>query len=235
MFLNTIIAEELSQFADVLEGAEDFTKALNDLIKETISNHKRIIFNGNNYSEEWIAEAAKRGLLNLQSTVDALPYLICEKNIKLFTQHRIFTESEIHSRYEILMENYCKTINIEALTMLDMVKKDIIPAVSSYIKELSETAIAKRALSPEMNCDLESSLVSQLSSLAGPLYKGTRKLEEDLRGLKNIDTMEAQGKYCRDVIFLDMQELRAVADEIESLVGERFWPYPTYGQLLFSV
>lgn len=124
MILNTIIAEELAQFADILEGAEDFTKALNDLVKETISNHKRIIFNGNNYAEEWITEAESRGLLNLRSAVEALPYFISQKNVDLFTKHKIFTESETHSRYEVLLETYCKTINIEALTMLDMLSKD---------------------------------------------------------------------------------------------------------------
>ena len=130
--LNTIVAEELSQFADVLEKAGDFNAALNDLIRTTIREHKRIIFNGNNYSDEWVAEAERRGLLNLKSTVDALPYYISEKNQSLFTKHKIYTATEIHSRYEILLENYCKTISIEALTMLDMVNKDIFPAVCVY-------------------------------------------------------------------------------------------------------
>ena len=234
MILNTIIAEELAQFAHILEGAEDFTKALNDLIKETISNHKRIIFNGNNYSEEWITEAESRGLLNLRSAVEALPYFISQKNVDLFTKHKIFTESEIHSRYEVLMETYYKTINIEALTMLDMVSKDILPAAVSYMKDLSETAVAKKALSPDLNCDLESSLLSHLSSLSGSLYKSAKKLEEDLLGVTG-DTAEEQGKYYRDVIFADMQELRGFGDEIEALVGEKYLSYPTYGELLFSV
>lgn len=233
--LNTIIAEELCQFADALERANDFTKSLNELIRIIITNHKRIIFNGNNYSEEWVKEAEKRGLYNLKSTVDALPYLISDKNIELFTKHRIFTESEIHSRYEIMMENYCKTINIEALTMLEMAKKDIIPAVTSYIKDLTDTAVAKKALASDISCTLEKNLVSDLSSLAGSLYKQAKKLEEDLLGVKTQESIGDQGKYYRDVIFLDMQELRAVADEIEGLVGEKYWPYPTYGQLLFSV
>jgi glutamine synthetase len=233
--LNTIIAEELSQFADQLENAKDFTKNLNALIKTTITEHKRIIFNGNNYSAEWVKEAEKRGLLNLKTTVDALPYFISDKNIKLFTKHKIFTEPEMYSRYEIQMENYCKIINIEALTMVEMVKKEIIPAVCSYIKELSDTAISKKALSTDLNCELEKSIVAKLSSLCESLYKKTKKLEENLLGVKNQDTLQAQGKYYRDIIFLAMQELRAVADEIEALVGEEYWPYPTYGQLLFSV
>jgi len=235
LVLNTIIAEELSQFADELEKAEDFSKTLNELIKRTIIEHKRIIFNGDNYTEEWVREAERRGLLNLKSTVEALPHFKSEKNIALFTKHKVFSEREIHSRYEILMENYCKTINIEALTMLDMVKKDILPAVTAYIKDLCDTATAKKALSPEMDCEVETGMVSKLSSLSACLYKKTRQLEEDLLGVKNQETLEARGTYYRETIFRDMQELRAVADEIELMVGERYWPYPTYGQLLFSV
>ena len=233
--LNTIIADELSQFADILEKSEDFTKSLNALIKEAITKHKRIIFNGNNYSEEWVQEAEKRGLLNLKSTVDALPYFISSKNIKLFTKHKILTEAEMHSRYEILIENYCKILNIEALTMLEMVKKEIIPAVCSYIKDLSDTAVSKKALSADMNCELEKGIVSKLSSLSESLYRKSKKLEEDLLGVKSQDSLQAKAEYHRNTIFLAMQELRAVADEIEMLVGEKYWPYPTYGQLLFSV
>lgn len=233
--LNTIIADSLGQFADVLEQSKDFNKTLNNLIKETITKHKRIIFNGNNYSEEWVKEAEKRGLLNLKSTVDALPYFISDKNIQLFTKHKVFTETEIHSRYEILMENYCKTINIEALTMLEMAKKEIIPAVCSYIKDLSDTVIAKKALSSEINCELETSIVSNLSSLSHSLYERTKQLEDSLLGVKSQDDLQKQGEYYRDIVIPAMQALRAVADEIETLVGEKYWPFPTYGQLLFSV
>jgi glutamine synthetase len=233
--LNTIIAESLAQFADVLEQSKDFNKTLNNLIKETITKHKRIIFNGNNYSEQWVKEAEKRGLLNLNSTVEALPYFISAKNIDLFTKHKIFTATEIHSRFEILMENYCKTINIEALTMLEMVKKEITPAVCSYIKELCDTATAKKALSSEINCELEKSIVSNLASLTGSLYERTKQLEDSLLGVKSQNPLQKQGEYYRDVVFPAMQALRAVADEIETLVGEKYWPYPTYGQLLFSV
>lgn len=233
--LNSIVAEELSQFADILESAEDFSKTLNALIKKTITENKRIIFNGNNYAEEWVNEAEKRGLLNLRTTVDALPYFVNEKNIKLFTKHKIFTEQEMHSRFEIQMESYCKTINIEALTMLDMVKKDIIPAVNSYLKDLSDTAVAKKAVSSDISCELETGVISQLSTLSGILYRKTGKLEEGLIGVKYQDTLLAQGEYYRDVIVPAMEELREVADDIESLVGEKYWPYPTYGKLLFSV
>ncbi|HEY8464849.1 MAG TPA: glutamine synthetase III [Bacillota bacterium] len=235
IILNTIIAESLAQFADILEQSKDFTKTLNELIRETITKHKRIIFNGNNYSEEWVKEAEKRGLLNLKTTVDALPYFISDKNIRLFTKHKVFTATEIHSRYEILMENYCKTINIEALTMLEMVKKEIIPAVCSYMKELSDTAIAKKALASEINCELEKSIVSNLASLSNSLYERTKQLEDSLLGVKSQDPLQQQGEYYRDVVFPAMQALRAVADETETLVGEAYWPYPTYGQLLFSV
>ncbi|NLO97630.1 MAG: glutamine synthetase type III, partial [Peptococcaceae bacterium] len=228
---NTIIAEELSQFADILETSTNFNKTLNELIKNTVKNHKRIIFNGNNYSEEWVKEAEKRGLLNLKSTVDALPYFISDKNIKLFTKHGVFTETEIHSRYEILMENYCKTINIEALTMLEMVKKDIVPAVCNYMKDLCDTAIAKKTLSADLNCELEKSIVSKLSSLSESLVKKYKKLEDDLLQVKNQNSLLERGRYYGNTIFPAMQELRAVADEIELLVGEKYWPYPTYGQI----
>lgn len=233
--LNTIIAEELSQFADRLEKAKDFNKTLQELIKETVTNHKRIIFNGNNYSEEWVREAERRGLLNLKSTVDALPYFISDKNIKLFTKHKVLSESEMHSRFEIQMENYCKTLNIEALTMLEMVRKDIIPAVCSYLKALSDTALSKKALAPGVSCELEQDLVSKLSSLSEALNKNAKKLEDALLGVKNQDALLAKGQYYQNVIFPTMQELREVADEIETLVGEEYWPYPTYGQLLYSV
>jgi glutamine synthetase len=233
--LNSIVAEELSQFAEKLESAEDFTKTLNALIKKTITEHKRIIFNGNNYAEEWVREAEKRGLLNLKTTVDALPYFINEKNVKLFTKHKVFTEQEIHSRYEIQMESYCKTINIEALTMLDMVRKDIVPAVCSYLKDLTDTAVAKKAVSNDISCELEKGIISQLSTLSAILYKKAGKLEEGLIGVKYQDTIIAQGEYYRDVIVPAMEELREVADDIEAQVGEKYWPYPTYGKMLFSV
>ncbi len=233
--LNSIVAEELSQFAEKLESAEDFTKTLNALIKKTITEHKRIIFNGNNYAEEWVGEAEKRGLLNLKTTVDALPYFINEKNIKLFTKHKVFTEQEIHSRFDIQMESYCKTINIEALTMLDMVRKDIVPAVCSYLKDLTDTAVAKKAVSNDISCELEKGIISQLSTLSAILYKKAGKLEEGLIGVKYQDTITAQGEYYRDVIVPAMEELREVADDIEAQVGEKYWPYPAYGKLLFSV
>lgn len=232
--LNTIIAEALAQFADILEKAGDFNRAMNELIKTTISQHKRIIFNGNNYAAEWVAEAESRGLLNLKTTADALPLFTLEKNIDLFTRHKIFTRTEVNARYGILMENYCKTLHIEALTMLEMVHKEIIPAVVAYMKDLSDTAAAKTALDGDIDCGLEKTLVADLASMSGKLYRQARQLEADLQGVKG-DTLQARGVYYRDVVLAGMEALREVADAMEAMVGERYWPFPTYGQLLFSV
>lgn len=233
--LNTIVAEELSQFADKLENSTDFNTDLHELIKNTISEHKRIIFNGNNYSDEWVKEAKARGLLNLKTTVDSLPYFISDKNIKLFTKHKIFTETEMNSRYEILLENYCKSLNIEALTMIDMSKKNIIPSTLNYIKKLSDTANSKTKLSSSISCELEKTLVSKLSTLLDCLYKKTTDLESKIIEAKGYDNIKQQADYYKDNILTAMQELRAVADEIEALVSEDYWPFPTYDQLLFSV
>ena len=234
-FLNTIVAEELSQFADELEGAASFTDALSALVKKTIREHKRIIFNGNNYSEDWVKEAEKRGLLNLKSTVEALPYLVADKNVKLFEKHRVFSSTELHSRYEIKTENYSKIISIEALAMLDIAKKDILPAVVSYVKELTETANAKKALSASLNCDAEQALIARLSSLCGSLYKKIEALDDALLKVKEARDAVAEARFYKDTVFASMQELRAVADELEMNTAEKYWPFPTYGDLLFSV
>jgi len=233
--LNTIVAEILSQFADRLEKAANFKEELSALIKETIKQHKRIIFNGNNYSDGWVKEAEKRGLLNLKSTVDALPYFISEKNVKLFTKHNVFSESEIHSRYEVMLENYSKVIHIEALTMLDMVKRGIIPSVVSYIKDLSETAFTKKSLNAQLNCQLEENLISKLSDLSSCLYNNAEKLEGSLLEAKNFDNSYDVAKYYRETVFINMQSLRSVVDELETLVAKKYWIYPTYGELLYSV
>lgn len=236
IILNTIVAESLSQFADILEQAADTTIAAHDLVIETIKKHKRIIFNGNNYSDEWVTEAEHRGLLNLKTTADAIPYYTSDKNIALFAKHNIFSKGELFSRSEVMYENYCKVLHIESLTMLDMVKKDIMPAVSGYTKALSETALAKKSLLPSINCELEEGLVSRLSALSGSLYKKTEELNANLLNAKNHETDSQElAFYYKDVVFRSMQELRTVADEIETLVGKEYWPYPTYGDLLFSV
>jgi glutamine synthetase len=235
MVLNTIVAEELSQFADELEKTEDFTKGLNCLIKDTIKNHKRIIFNGNNYSDEWVEEAEKRGLLNLKSTPEALAYFASEKNVKLFEKYQVLSQKEIHSRLDIGLEDYCKIINIEALTMLDMIKKDIIPAVSSYIRDLSETANNKKQFVPDADCEAEASTVKKLSSLTASLYRNAEALDNLLLEAKNCSTLQETAEFYRNLIFFKMQELRAVADELEINTADKYWPFPTYGSLLFSV
>ena len=233
--LNTIVAEELSQFADLLEGASDFTKALNDLIKKTVREHQRIIFNGDGYAGAWQAEAAKRGLLNLKSTPEALPAFVSQKSIALFTKHGVLSETEIFSRYEITLENYCKTIDIEAITMLDMARKNILPAVMRYTRYLAETAMAKKTLSPSIGCALEESLVSKLSLRAACLDKKIEALDSLLLGAKEHADLLGCAKYHHDSIFAAMQELRAVADELEAAVYEDVWPFPTYGKILFSI
>ena len=233
--LNTIVAEELSEFADILEGSQDFENDLHGLIKKVISEHKRIIFNGNNYADEWVQEAERRGLLNLKTTVDALPYFISDKNVELFTKHKIFTKTEIFSRYEILMENYCKTLNIEALTMLDMTRRDVLPSVCAYIGDLSKDIVAKQQAVPGASCDAEKTVVSRLSSLSSCLMQKTEVLNTALLNSKNHTEVQDSANYYKDTVLTAMQELRAVADELETLTGSSYWPYPTFGDLLFRV
>ena len=234
--LNTIVAETLSQFADELEGSSDFTADLNTLIKKAIKEHKRIIFNGNGYDSSWVEEAEKRGLLNLKSTPDALPYFITQKNIDLFTKHKIFTAAEMHSRYEILLDNYCKTLNIEALTMIDMAKKQILPAVFSYLKDLSGTATQKKALSADIPCEPEESLIRKISSLAACFYKKTEALESALLDAKNFEgDLQKEADHYKGDVFTAMQEMRLSADELETLLGKSYWPFPSYSDLLFRV
>ncbi|MDE6148784.1 MAG: glutamine synthetase III [Ruminococcus sp.] len=231
--LNTIVAEVLDEFAAELEKADNFQDALDDLIKRTIAENQNIIFNGNGYSAEWPIEAEKRGLLNLKSTPEAIPHFADKKNIDLFVRHGVYTEAEIHSRVEILLDEYCKTINIEALTMIDMAKKDILPAASSYIKELAKTAELAKACGAET--DFETDLVKRLSSLSSQTYKKLSELEDVTVKAHEIDDIQELATYYHDVVFTAMGELRAAADEIETLVGEKYWPYPTYGKLLFYV
>lgn len=235
IILNTIVAEELSQFADALKNAESFTIELNNLVKQTIENHKRIIFNGNNYSDEWVIEAKNRGLLNLKSTPEVLPYFVLDKNIKLFEKYKIFTSKEMHSRYEILLEDYCKALNIEALTLVEIVKKDIIPSVCSYIKDLSETANAKKILISDIDCGVEKSIVTKLSLLCGSIYKKIDLLDNALLEVKNYENLQLCAEFYRKVIFTGMLELRVVVDELEMNTSDKYWPFPTYGELLFSV
>ncbi|WP_312810779.1 glutamine synthetase III [Sedimentibacter sp.] len=235
LVLNTIVAEELSQFADILEKADNFNEALSCLIKDTIKNHKRIIFNGNNYSDEWVKEAEERGLLNLKSTPESLLYFADDKNIKVLEKFGVLSEKEIHSRMDILIEDYCKVLNIEALTMTEMIKKDILPAVSSYIKELCETAASKTSFLPDANCDVEKALIIRLSLLSSSLYNDTELLENLLLEVKNCENIKEAALFYRNSIFSIMQEIRITVDELEVNTAGKYWPYPTYGELLFSI
>ncbi len=233
--LNTAVAEELRLFADELEKAENFDAALHELIKKTISQHKRIIFNGNGYDDAWIFEAEKRGLLNMKTTPDALPSLLNEKNIALFTQHKVYSVEELNARYEILSENYCKVINIEALTMLDMVNKDIMPAVSSYTRELAESALAKKSLCKDISCDYETEIVKELSALNSAVFAKKKELEGYMiEALECADNTQL-AVFSKDKILLCMTELRILVDELETKTDSGFWPYPSYGDILFSV
>ena len=233
MMLNTIVADALKQFADELEKAKDFKAALNKIIKDTIHNHSRIVFNGNNYAPEWVTEAKKRGLLNLRSTVDAMPYYIKKENVDLLERHGVLNKTEIYARYDIELENYYKQIHIEALTMLDMIKKDILPAVVSYEKDLAETAARKKQL--DLGTGFEENLLKKLSGCSDRLYAEAEKLDTDIAGAPlDTETFEI-AKYYRNTVFAQMETTRKPADEIESLVGSKYWPYPTYGELLFSV
>lgn len=235
MILNTITADVLMDFADKLEAAEDFNAELNTIIRETIKNHKRIIFNGNGYTDEWIAEAEKRGLLNLPTTPDALPYFVREENIKLFEKHAILTEKELRSRCEILLGNYCKVLNIEANTMLEMAKKDIMPAAMKYVKFISETINALSKAAPFAKSDAEQDLLKDMTTWTSDLYTEIKKLTDDIAKISTYDDVLKRACYLRDVIVADMKELRKTADKMEEVMPPEIYPYPTYGDLLYSV
>ena len=236
IMLNTIAAEELRQFADELEGTADLEGDVRKIVRRVMQQHKRIIFNGDGYSEAWTEEAKRRGLLNLPTTVDALPRYLDQKNVELFTSHKIYTEAEMEARYETIIEEYSKTLNIEALTMSEMVRRDILPAVSGYVASLAEAVASKRAAVAGLPCAAETSLIQKLSSLLDSAYE---KVEA-------LDTLVADGKaeshnaltvatYYKDVIIPAMNELRAVLDQMEVDTASQFWPYPSYGDLMFRV
>ena len=234
--LNTAVAESLRQFADILEKAEDFRTALNHLIRDTIREHKRIIFNGNGYDDAWIREATEeRGLLNLRTTPDALPYFLAAKNVRLFQAHHIYTEKEMKSRYEIVLENYCKTIRIEAATMVDMVYKQILPAIGAYAKDVAETGAAKKALSDAFDVSYETETVRHLSTLTSSISKAVRELEDELPRLDSITDITNLSFTIKDKIITKMSELRSFVDEAEHITSSKYWPYPTYSELLFGV
>jgi glutamine synthetase len=234
--LNTITAEILNQFADTLEKSKDFNTDMAALVKKTYSEHKRIIFNGNNYSDEWVQEAQRRGLSNLKTTVDALPKYIDKKNIELFKKHHVFTEGEVHSRYEIMMEAYCKTLHIEALTMIDMVKGEIIPACLDYQRELIDLLRQKKTYGGNnIDCTLEEHFLDKITKLSACMLKNLITLESEVIEASQDRVILHQAAFYRDKIFTAMAELRLVVDELETLVAKKHWPIPTYAELLYSV
>lgn len=235
LILNTIVAEELEQFADVLENAKDFMKALNDLVAKTIREHKRIIFNGNNYSGEWAKEAEKRGLLNLKSSDEALPYFKKQKNIDVFAKHGVLSAVEVESRTDIMLENYCKTVMIEAECMADMAMKEIFPAVAKYSLKLAQTVAAKRAVSAELDEDAEVEVLKKLSAYNGEIKRYTDELKGLLTKAAKIADHEELAHFCRREILVCMEKLRAAADGAELLTAKEDWPFPTYADIFVSV
>ena len=236
IMLNAAVAESLKIYADRLENVDDFETALHDMIKKTIKDHKRIIFNGNGYDDAWIKEATEeRGLLNLRTTPDAMPAMIADKNVKMLTAHKIFSPAELHSRYEILLENYSKTVNIEALTMVDMARKEILPAVEGYTKSLAETLAAKKAAVAGLPCKYETATIAKLSELSDEIADATADLDGEIAKFQAIEDVTEAANDIRDVILGKMDALRAVCDEAETITAKEFWPFPTYSDLLFSV
>ncbi len=233
--INTIVADELKEFADRLEGSKDFNKSLNALIREKIKEHKRILFSGNNYSKEWEKEARKRGLLNLKSTVDALPLYTQAKNIELFTKHKVLSENEIYSRMEILLENYSNIIHIEALTAIDIARKHIIPSVIAYQTFLLKELKLKQGYSENLSSKLEQNLVSTISDLADKFYDALERLDADEKKYSNTWTNLKKAKFCKENLLKEMQTLREYADQMELLIGKEFISFPTYEDILYSV
>ena len=236
MMINSAVAESLKIYADRLEKAEDFEAALHAMIQKTIKDHKRIIFNGNGYDDKWIKEATEiRGLLNYPTTPDCMPHLLDEKNVRMLTSHKVFSKAELESRCEIMLENYCKTIVIEANTMVDMAKREIIPAVEAYVMELAKTISLKKSVNETLACQYENSLIKRLSSLTDQMAFQTDALENALIKIQDAEDIEEQACELRDTVLTRMQELRIVCDEAETVTAKKYWPFPTYGDLLFSV
>ena len=235
IIINTAVADVLRRFADELEKAEDFNTALHDLVVRAIRENKAILFKGNNYSEEWKKEAEKRGLLNLKSAAEALPYFASKENISFFERNGVFTEREVVTRTDIMLENYCKVLNIEALTMLEMAKKDIYPAVNGYIVTLCDTVQSKKQISDDIDCAGEQKMIRKLSNKNTELLSKADELEETLLAAKAYENPESLAKFFSDSVIPLMRELRAFADDMEMSVSEKYWPFPTYGDILFSV
>ncbi len=236
IMLNSAVAESLKIYADRLEGAEDFETALHEMIRKTIHDHKRIIFNGNGYNDSWIEEATqKRGLLNYRTTPDCMPHLLDEKNVKMLTAQGVYSKAELESRCEIMLENYCKTVLIEANTMIDMAQTQIAPAVEAYTAELARSAASKKALVPSLACAFESERVEKLSSLVDAIAEQTQKLTDAVSDVYQAENTLAQAELIRDCVLPQMDALRAPCDEAETLTAKKYWPFPTYGDLLFGV
>ena len=219
--------------SDELEKAPDFKSALNQLLKKTFTEHKKIIFNGNGYDANWVKEAEKRGLPNYVSTVDAVPHFEDEKNVRLFVKHKVFSEIEIHSRTETLLENYEKVLNIEALTTVDMAKREILPAVLKFEKDICEAVAAKKAAGFESGAEKE--LAENIIVLADTLSSRIKQLESDILKAHTFEDIKEKSRFFHDAVFASMQSLRAAADELETIVAAEYWPIPTYSELLFSV
>ena len=236
IMLNAAVAESLKQYADRLEGAENFETALHSLIKEVIGRHERILFNGNGYSEEWVKEATEiRGLSNLKTTPDAMPHLLDKKNMDMLMSHKVFTETELHSRCEIMLENYCKTVNIEGHTMVDMVRKNYLPAIEHYLQRLAQTTALMKSVSSNVKCNYEISTMERLSELTDYILERVKDLELALDDLKKYDDVMKTSEAIRDDVIPKMEHLRKHVDEAEMLASEECWPFPSYGKLLFSV
>ncbi len=236
IMLNASVAESLRQYADRLEKSEDFENDLHELIKETIKAHERILFNGNGYGEEWIEEAVKvRGLSNLKTTPDAMPHLLDKKNMDMLMSHKVFTESELHSRCEIMLENYCKTVTIEGHTMVDMVRKNYLPAIEGYLHSLASTTSLMKSVSDKVKCNYEISTIERLSELTDYILERVKDLEKALEDLKGYDDIIKTSEIIRDDVIPKMEHLRKHVDEAEMLTCEKCWPFPSYGKLLFSV
>ena len=237
IILNTAVAEVLGQFAEKLSGvpADEMDKAVHNLLKETIIAHKRVIFNGNGYTDEWIEEAEKRGLYNLKSTPDALEMFISPKNEELLTKHKIFTNGELHSRYEIKLENYVKTLHIESCTMAEIIQKDMLPGVTTYMEQVAQTAALKKSVVSDISVATEAAMLTKLTALSEAMTAGLETLKEDTAKAEACEDLLESAKAYQSTVLTDMETLRKSADEAEALLPESVLPYPTYGKLLFSI
>jgi glutamine synthetase len=234
--LNAAVAESLRQYADELEKSENFEDDLHKLIKRVITDHQRILFDGNGYGDEWVKEATEvRGLSNLKTTADAMPHLLDEKNKEMLLAHKVFTEAELESRCEIMLENYVKQVNIEGLTMVDMVRKNYLPAMERYIFRLAQTTSLMREVSPNIKVNYEVSTMERLSELTDSILEAVEALEKALATFKNFENVFESSEFVRDDMLPAMDTLRKFVDEAEMLTSQRDWPFPSYGQLLFSV